>query len=325
MRKDSLPIAVYYEHQEWFRPLFAELDRRATPYVRLDARRHRYAAGDDRVKYSLFFNRMSSSAYTRGNGQGINYTANYLAHLEGIGTPVVNGSKSFAVETSKPLQLSLLASLGLSFPRTAVINNPDDVLAAAREIGYPVIFKPSIGGAGSGIIKYDSADALETALSTGAIDLGFHHTALLQEYVAPRGGHITRVETLDKKFLYAIQVFTTGESFNLCPADGCQVPEAADAVSGAELAGAACPVEAVKKGLRVEACIPPEEAIGAVERIARAAEIDVGGVEYIIDDRDGRILFYDINALSNFVADAQRVVGFDPHERLVDYLERRAF
>ena len=54
------------------------------------------------------------------------------------------------------------------------------------------------------------------------------------------------------------------------------------------------------------------------------AGIDVGGVEYIIDDRDGRLLYYDINALSNFVADAVNVVGFDPFARLVDYLEVRA-
>jgi glutathione synthase/RimK-type ligase-like ATP-grasp enzyme len=324
MHSDSLPIAVYYEHQQWFRPLFAELDRRCTNYVAIDARRHRYDPGRSEVEYSLFFNRMSSSAYTRDNGQGINYTANYLAHLEAIGTPVVNGSKSFAVETSKPLQLSLLASLGLSFPHTIVINDPSEARLAAQEIGYPVIFKPSIGGAGAGIVRYDSPDALEDAVERGELNLGFHHTALLQEYVPPRGGHITRVETLDKKFLYAIRVFTTGESFNLCPADVCQMPET-EVVAAVDLGAAACPVEAVKKGLRVEACIPPEDAIESVERIVQAADIDVGGVEYIIDDRDGRMLFYDINALSNFVADAPSVVGFDPHERLVDYLERRAF
>jgi hypothetical protein len=44
----------------------------------------------------------------------------------------------------------------------------------------------------------------------------------------------------------------------------------------------------------------------------------------MIDERDGRLRFYDINALSNFVADAPRVVGFDPFARLVDYLEREA-
>jgi hypothetical protein len=60
-----------------------------------------------------------------------------------------------------------------------------------------------------------------------------------------------------------------------------------------------------------------------VERISRAAQLDVGGIEFLVDDRDGKHYYYDINALSNFVADAVIVVGFDPWARLVDYLEAR--
>ena len=30
-------IGIYHEHPDWFRPLFAELDRRGTPYERIDA------------------------------------------------------------------------------------------------------------------------------------------------------------------------------------------------------------------------------------------------------------------------------------------------
>ena len=71
----------------------------------------------------------------------------------------------------------------------------------------------------------------------------------------------------------------------------------------------------------MEAFTPPAEVIAAVERIVAAAKIDVGGIEYLIDDRTGDVLFYDINALSNFVADAVNVVGFDPYARFVDYLE----
>ena len=41
----------------------------------------------------------------------------------------------------------------------------------------------------------------------------------------------------------------------------------------------------------------------------------------MIDDRDGVPRFYDINALSNFVAKPLDVLGWDPHDRLVDYLE----
>ena len=81
-------------------------------------------------------------------------------------------------------------------------------------------------------------------------------------------------------------------------------------------------MDAPKTGLKVEGYTPPPEVDGGVERIMQAASIDVGGIEYMTDDRDGQIVYYDINALSNFVADAVNVVGFDPFVRLVDYLER---
>ncbi|MFD2934668.1 ATP-grasp domain-containing protein [Spirosoma flavum] len=61
----------------------------------------------------------------------------------------------------------------------------------------------------------------------------------------------------------------------------------------------------------------------AEERIAKTARIDVGGVEYLLDNRTGDVLFYDINALFNFVADAVNRIGFDPYARFVDYLEQQ--
>jgi hypothetical protein len=57
-----------------------------------------------------------------------------------------------------------------------------------------------------------------------------------------------------------------------------------------------------------------------VERIVELAGVEVGGIEYVIDDRTGRQLYYDVNALSNFVADPVRVVGFNPYARLADFL-----
>jgi hypothetical protein len=76
--------------------------------------------------------------------------------------------------------------------------------------------------------------------------------------------------------------------------------------------------------MRVEQANPPREIIRQVERIASRVDLDVGGIEYLIDDRDGKHYFYDINALSNFVADGPNVIGFDPFVRLVDYLVGRA-
>jgi hypothetical protein len=61
-----------------------------------------------------------------------------------------------------------------------------------------------------------------------------------------------------------------------------------------------------------------------VELIARRTQLDIGGIEFLVDDRDGKHYFYDINALSNFVADAPNVIGFDPWVNFGDYIELRA-
>jgi hypothetical protein len=318
MPTPTRPIAVYHEHPDWFRPLFDELDRRGTPYVRIDARRHHYDVAARDRDFSLLFNRMSPSAYLRGESHGIFHTLAYLDHLERLGTRVVNGSRGFRVEISKALQLSLLESLGLKYPRARVVNHPAEVLAAAEGLRFPLVVKANVGGSGAGIVRYDDPSELEAAVERGAIDLGIDSTALVQEFAPARDGHIVRVEVLGRKYLYAIRLWSAGNSFNLCPADACQT------TSGAALMGAACALDAQERGIRVEGYTPPPQVIADVERIFEAAAIDVGGVEYLIDDRDGEILYYDINALSNFVAEAPRVIGFDPFTRLVDYLEAEA-
>jgi len=317
MSKHIKPIGIFHEHPDWFRPLFAELERRGVPYERIDARQHLYDPRETTPRYSLVVNRMSPSAYLRGAGQGIFHTHNYLSHLERLGIPVVNGTGAYRVETSKALQLQILEELGLPYPPARVINHPMQAISAAAGLRFPVVVKPNIGGTGAGIVRFDTPDLLAEAVRGERIDLGIDQTALVQEYVPARGGHITRVETLDQKYLYGINVYNTGDSFNLCPADICQTTD------GVELSRGACPADAPRTGIRVEAYQPPSEVVVAVERIVAASSIDVGGIEYIVDDRDGQVLYYDINALSNFVADATRVVGFDPHSRLVDYLEDR--
>ena len=312
------PIGIYYEHPDWFRPLFAELDRRSIPYVRVDASAHSYDPSETVSPYSLVFNRASPSAYLRGHAQVTFHTLSWLRHLERIGVPVVNGVTPYEMETSKALQLDILNELGLPYPRARVINNAALAPDAAQDLRFPIVVKANIGGSGAGITRFDNAESLAAAARAGTIDLGVDSVALVQELAPLRDGHITRVEVLDGSFLYAINVYPADNSFNLCPADVCQTTD------GQQLSRSACAVDAPKNGMRVESFTPSREIIRQVESIAARVELDVGGIEYLIDDRDGRPYFYDINALSNFVADAPNVIGFDPFARLVDYLAERA-
>ena len=65
---------------------------------------------------------------------------------------------------------------------------------------------------------------------------------------------------------------------------------------------------------------PPHFGLGR-RTLVQSMGIDVGGIEYWSTIATGGSALR-FNALSNFVADAANVIGFDPHVRLVDYLTR---
>lgn len=231
--------------------------------------------------------------------------------------PLVNGQHAFELECSKARQAVLLDTLGLPYPRTRVIHAPEHALAAASELEYPIIVKPNTGGSGALMTRFEDPDELRSALAAGSLELGPDGIGLVQEYHPPRGGAIVRVEALDGRYLYAIRVpVNPTAGFNLCPADICAVPAASDAAAD----------DGLRNGQlrQVEAYQPPDDVIAGVLEIMAAGQLDIGGVEYLESERDGRRYFYDVNALSNFVADAPRVVGFDPFVTFVDFLEQRA-
>jgi hypothetical protein len=321
---NSLPIAIYYEQPHWFKPLFAELDRRGTPYVKLYAPDHFYSPEDHpEEKYSLVFNRMSPSAWNRDHGDQIFYTLGFLEHLQSRGVKVINGFKAFSSELSKAGQLILMDKLNIPYPKARVIHRAAQAEEAVVGLRWPIVVKPNIGGSGAGVKRFDGLSQLQAAIaqdpgSPDALQFGMDSTALVQEFIPAQDAHIVRVEVLNGKYLYAIKVHITGETFDLCPADICRT------TTGTDLNRGACALDAPKTGITVEAYTPPADAIADVETIMHHSGIDIGGVEYITDSRDGQRYYYDTNALSNFVADGPNVLGFDPFAKLVDWLEAEA-
>lgn len=320
-------IGVLYEHPEWFVPLFAALDRRRLPYERIQADQHRYDPSEMDVPYSLVVNRVSASSYLRGHTQAILHARQYLGYLEAMGVPVLNGLSAFDLDLSKARQLTLMTKLGLPHPRSRVANSVEQIQAAAAELDYPIIVKPNLGGSGALMRRFDSPAELQAAAEAGEVApiLGIDRTAIVQEFHPTRTGSIVRVEALADRFLYAIRIHNGGsQNFNLCPADICQTPgEQPPAPALDEFDN--CPVDApVLRQLQIEATTPPDWVVEGVLAIFRSAGVDAGGVEYLESARDGKLYLYDVNTLSNFVTDAPALLGFDPFERLVDHIERRA-
>lgn len=312
------PIGILDEHPEWSRRLIEALDARRLPYEKIDHSSHTFDPRDRAPHYSVLVNRTSPSSHTRGHGGVLFYAEALLAHYEALGVPVINPVRAYRFEKSKALQLGLFERLGVRYPRAVVVNHREQVLKALDRIAFPLVVKPNVGGSGAGIVRFDSVDALRAGLD--ALEFGPDGTGLVQEYIEPTDGAIVRVEVLDGRALYAIRIVRdAARDFNLCPADICRVPSAtptADALG-------ACPVEA-KPGLSVTRVEAPREAVETAIRLTQEAGIDVGGVEYLVGARDGLPYFYDVNATSNFVADAPRVLGFDPFPGFVDFIVARA-
>lgn len=292
-------LAIIYEHPEWFRPLFAALDRAGIHYAPITTQGHDFDPAGSPAPAPLVFNRIAMSSFLRSLEHPIFYAQALYDHWEGQGARVLNGGGALAIDASKARQLALIHRLGLAAPATRVVHARADLAGAAEAVGFPLVVKADIGGAGAGIVRYDSAEALAAAVTDGSVPAGINGVTLVQDYVPRRGGRITRVETLAGRYLYALDIESDGDTFDLCPADACAVG---------------------RPPVRMTRADPPPRLIAAAEAIAAAAHLDVGGVEYLVDDRDGTPRFYDINALSNFVANPREILGWDPHDRLVDWL-----
>lgn len=306
-------LVVLYEHPEWQKPLFAALANRGVDFLPCDLKRAAFnpsAVPDARV----YFNQASPSAYVRGNTRAVPLAYSLMRCLELSGARVLNGSAAFSLELSKSAQAALMQTLGIAHPRTLAFNDVDAALAQWGH-RWPALVKPEQGGSGARMFLLHSADEFRRLLRDQPEIWFPDNLLLLQEYfpVDPARG-IVRMEFLDGELLYGMRVVSHG-AFNLCPSEVCN-PESGEGHCAIPEAPPSPPVEFYP--------YPevPAEAVEAGKQLMAAGGLDVGGIEYL-EAADGRLIFYDVNANSNLRVPIARAFGFEPFERVVDYLVRQ--
>jgi len=303
-------LVVLFEHPEWQRPLFNALETKGVPFTPFDLKKGVFDV-DQVPPARLYFNQASPSAYVRGNTRAVPFALSLMRSLEIAGARVLNGSEAFSLELSKSAQGTLLKKLGIDHPKSLAFNDVEAACAAWSV--WPALVKPEQGGSGARMFLLNSAEELRRLLRDQPDLWAPDHLLLLQEKfdVDPAKG-IVRMEFLGGELLYAMRVVSHG-AFNLCPSEMCNP---ADGGEGH------CEIPAQKPAKPVE-FYPykevPREAVEAGKKIMQAGKLDVGGIEYL-EASDGRLVFYDINANSNLRAPIAKEFGFDPFERVADYL-----
>lgn len=327
-----LTVHVIHDNPEWIPPFATALETRGIEVVE-------WLLPDTTIDLSqepprgLYWSRLSASSHTRTDPHVKEYGRALLAWLEAAGRTVLNGTHVYELEVSKVLQHRRLETRGFSVPRTVAALGAAGLADAVRTLDPPFITKHNQGGKGLGVRRFDSHaefDAVAHEFAPGGDNAPNDGITLAQEYVRPAQPFITRAEFIGGRFHYAVRVDVSAGSFELCPAEACEIPQPGistavcavpypdgtartavttnpEAASGSE---AAAGPEATSgpgtdapqpTGLftRREDLTRESPLIQRLEALLAEQQIDIAGIEFI-DTADGDQVIYDINTNTNY-------------------------
>ena len=290
-------IYIIHENDEWVEPLRKELNNISAPFEvwHLGKRNIDHL---DKPPEGVFYNRMSASSHTRGHRYAPEYTAVVLNWLEKNNRRVINNSRALSLETSKSLQYKELERFGIKTPKTIYCNSKESILKAANVFRKPFITKHNRGGKGLGVNLFNNKKELDSYVGSKNFEPSIDGITLLQDYINAKPKIIIRVEFVNSKFLYAVEV-DASDGFELCPAcpeDQIDEPEA-------QFFGEFCPTIGSK--FRIAKNYKKNSLITKYEKFISANGIKIAGIEYVVD-QTGEIYTYDVNTNTNYNSQAER-------------------
>ena len=345
-----LTVHVIHDNPEWIPPFATALETRGIEVVE-------WLLPDTTIDLSqeppqgLYWSRLSASSHTRTDPHVKEYGRALLAWLEAGGRTVLNGAHVYELEVSKVLQHRRLETRGFSVPRTVAALGAAGLADAVRTLDPPFITKHNQGGKGLGVRRFDSHaefDAVAHEFAPGGDNAPNDGITLAQEYVRPAQPFITRAEFIGGRFHYAVRVDVSAGSFELCPAEACEIPQ-----PGISTAVCAVPAPDGTAGTAVttdpEAAPAPKAASGSspdapqptglftrredltrespliqrLEAFLAEQRIDIAGIEFI-DTADGDQVIYDINTNTNYnpaVESAETAAGrLSAADRIAEFI-----
>jgi len=300
-------IYVIHENAFWLEPLADALDRQGLPWRDWFLDRGVFDLSRPPPE-GIFYNRMSASSHTRDHRYAAELTAAVLAWLERHRRRVINGSRALDMEISKARQYAALEAAGIRTPDTVLAAGKELLVRAAREhfAAGSFILKPNRGGKGLGVRLFYTVEALADYVDGPDYEPPVDGLHLLQEYVRAQVPLITRAEFVGGRFMYAVEVDTSG-GFELCPADACAVGDTACPTTEVPRARFTI-IDEIDAGLRRR-----------YEAFLSANGIDVAGIEFVTDSAGG-VYTYDVNTNTNYNPAAEARAGRSGMKTLARYL-----
>jgi len=305
-------IYILHENDEWIEPLRKELQAINASFEEWHLGK-RNVDHLDKPPYGIFYNRMSASSHTRGHRYAPEHAAVVLNWLEKNKRRVINNSRALSLEISKSLQYKELESFGIKTPRTIYCSNKESILKSANVFTKPFITKHNRGGKGLGVKLFNNKKELDSYVSSGNFEPSIDGITLLQDYIDANPKVIKRVEFVNSKFLYTVEV-DASEGFELCPA----CPEDQNDVPKQQIAGEFCPTTGNK--FKIMKNYKENKLTEQYENFIAANGIEIAGIEYITD-KNGTIYTYDVNTNTNYNSQAEKSSEIKGMKSIAEFLK----
>jgi len=259
--------------------LFAALEDRGVTFDRLDTRELAFDTSRQRsCEYDAVLVRCLSDS-----------RAFYLTHwFESFGVMTINCHRAIAVCGDKLRTSIALHNAGIPTPRTVFAFEPNRMIAAIEDIGYPVVLKPIRGSWGRLLAKVNDRCAAEALLEHKKTLGGVAHGVFYAQEYVDKPGRDLRALVVGDEIPYAI--WRSSEHW----------------------------ITNTATGGEPELCSVSEDVRELALRAARAVRGEIVGVD-LLETADGRLVVNEINHTPEFHSSV-RVSDIDIAGYMVEYV-----
>ena len=300
-----MKVYIIHENDEWTLSLKLELKKLEVNFEDWHVEKANIDLGKNPPE-GIFYNRMSASSHARGHRYAPEFTATILNWLKHHKRRIINNGNALALEISKSLQYLKLNEAGIKTPKSIYCNSKEQIVKAADHFSKPFITKHNRAGRGLGVKLFQNKDELKKYVNGSNFEHSIDGITILQDYIEANPKVIHRVEFINSKFFYTVQV-DASESFELCPADACNVEEQF------------CPTNPDgNKFMILKDYKNPE--IVTYEKFLKQNDIEIAGIEYMIDT-GGVHYSYDVNTNTNYNSIAEKKAGIFGMKQIALFLK----